>query len=475
MSSFVKKKFCYSSMMLLALLSANTMFNSCRKEADNVVLPVPEDSIQSINKWVLDSMKHYYYYSGNIDNSVTLEGSTETYFKKLIYPSDKFSWISNGQNITAPKSCFDLYGFHYILVQNAAYSSANLIGVISLVATESAADRAGYERGFYFSKVNGIAITPSNVSIIESLLNSGKTVSLTIIENLAGSWIEKTPNALPATVFEERPVYTTRVFEKNNKKTGYIFYRLFNEKFDLDLLNAFDKLKAKNVTELIIDLRYNAGGSVASCAKLSAMICKANAGNVFGIYKGNNTLQTVSQTFEKAIGASSNNSGKAFSELVAKRLNIDKVYILSTAATASAAELLINNLKPYINVLHIGENTFGKDFAAILITDRRIPKKVAWSMQPIAYKLYNAQQKGDYENGLVPQIAENEFDFLPLSPLSSPDDLLVKKALIQIYGDNKVTTEQLRISAKAKPMKAGLVFFNSVKSAGKGTMPEILP
>jgi len=473
MMPFFKISFAGSYKALTTFIAIILVLESCKKEDVVFNIPTAKDSIQSINKWVLDSMKHYYYHNSLISPAVSLEGSTEAFFNRLVNPADKFSWISNGQNIPAPKNCFDLYGFHYILVENTAYSADKLLGVMSLVAGESAAERAGFERGFYFSKINGQAITKNNLAAMQTLLNSGNNISITTVSNATGSWVESAPQVLPATVFEERPVYTTRVFEKNAKKTGYIFYRLFNEKFDLDLLNAFDKLKSKNVTELIIDLRYNAGGSVASCAKLCALIGNVKATDVFGIYKGNATLQNVSQTFEKAINASPNSSGKNFATLVSKRLSIQKVYVLSTAVTASAAELLINNLQPYINVVHIGEKTYGKNYAAILISDQRQPKKIAWYMQPIAYKLYNALNKGDYENGLVPTMAVNEFESLPLSKLNSPDDLLVKKALTDIYGDNKVTTELLRPVKPIKQMQTGKLIYNSIKSNTEERIPVV--
>jgi carboxyl-terminal processing protease len=460
---------------LFKLLVITSVLGSCKKEGVNSLLPVPVDSIQTINKWVLDSMMQYYYYNSSINSSLSLNDNTDSYFKKLINPGDRFSWISNGKNIPAPKSSFEQYGFHFILVQNQYFSATNLLGVFTLVGRESAAERAGIERGFYFSKVNGQVITPGNMEAVTSILVSGKSITLTLVNNATGNvWTEAATLTLAPVNFEDRPVYTTRVFEKNGIKTGYIFYKSFNEFFDLDLFTAFDKLKAKNVTELIVDLRYNPGGSVSSAAKLCALISKVNSTDAFGIFKGNANLGTVTQSFNNAISLSSNTAGKNFAEITGKRLAIKRVYILTTNTTASAAELVINNLKPYLPVIQIGEKTFGKDEAGLFIKDLRQPQKVAWYMQPTVYKLFNASNKGGYVAGILPDIADNEYETLPLQILSSPDDRLIKQALINIYGDNKVLTETLRPVIIQQNIPTEKIWFNSIKNSGDENKPLLM-
>lgn len=441
---------------------------SCKKENPSPSFPQPMDSVQRINRWILDSMYYYYYWNSNISSTTSLAGAPEDFFHSLLNTGDPFSWISDGRGIGPSKSSFDLYGFHYVLVGHPI-NNGKLLGVITLAASESAADRAGLARGIYFSKVNTTEITASNMASINELLQAGGAIKLTLVKDSAGVWKEVGSITLTASFFEERPVYKTALFEKNGKKTGYLFYNAFDELFDGDVLNAFATLRSKNVTEFILDLRYNPGGSVASAAKLSALLSGVKSTDVFAIYKGNNNLKTVSQTFEKAINISGNQVGKNFTELQANRLPVTRVFILSTRHTASAAELLINNLKPWVTVVHIGETTLGKDMAGVVIRDQRQPKQVQWFMQPLVYKLFNSLDKGGYSAGIVPEYVVQEFQSLPLAGLGEHDDPLVGKALTVIYGSNDVNTELLRKkTGSIYKIDSRSLMYNSMDGAPNG-------
>lgn len=103
--------------------------------------------------------------------------------------------------------------------------------------------------------------------------------------------------------------------------------------------------------------------------------------------------------------------------------------MLTTASTASAAELLINNLRPYLNVVQIGAKTMGKDMASFAIADFRTPKPINMVLHPLVFKLYNARDIGDYGSGLTPDYPVDEFTVLPLVPFGDPSDPMLKKAL----------------------------------------------
>jgi len=105
-------------------------------------------------------------------------------------------------------------------------------------------------------------------------------------------------------------------------------------------------------------------------------------------------------------------------------------------------------LKPYLPVIQIGQTTFGKDEAGLLIKDKRQPRQIFWTLQPVVFKLFNALNQGGYGTGIMPSIQGDELATLPLKPLSSLDDVLIEKALINIYGDNKVVTENLKPAKK---------------------------
>ncbi|HEY1164504.1 MAG TPA: S41 family peptidase, partial [Chitinophaga sp.] len=119
----------------------------------------------------------------------------------------------------------------------------------------------------------------------------------------------------------------------------------------------------------------------------------------------------------------------AFSSLESGRLSLQRVFILAGPQTASAAELVINNLKPYTQVVMIGQNTFGKDKGAVTISDLRKPQRIPWVLLPITYNLANVNGTGGYTQGIAPQYVLNEMSYQPLSAMGNAADPLIAKAL----------------------------------------------
>jgi C-terminal processing protease CtpA/Prc len=245
-------------------------------------------------------------------------------------------------------------------------------------------------------------------------------------------------------IVPQKSVYATKVFELSGKKTGYLAYYLCADKDDGVMLQSIQKLQQQDITECILDLRYNPGGSVASATKLAAVLAgNFNAAGKFITYRGNRFGGTVVQSFQEAIAFSGNSSGKNMADLQSLNLHLPRLFILTSPETASAAELLINNLSPYSNITRIGETTLGKDEASFPIEDMRNPRQVAWVLMPIVYKIADANGKGDYATGLVPHHQVVETSKLPLSPIGQPGDLPVDKALMLIYGTTSVSVTAL--------------------------------
>lgn len=118
--------------------------------------------------------------------------------------------------------------------------------------------------------------------------------------------------------------------------------------------------------------------------------------------------------------------------------------------TASAAELLINSLRPYLTVIQSGQQTLGKDMASFVIKDYRNPQLVPkWEIYPMIFKLYNAAGKGDYSNGLIPDQTADELSALPLKPFGDISDPLIQSCLQKSFaGAGQVKTEA--VSEKSK-------------------------
>jgi C-terminal processing protease CtpA/Prc len=113
-------------------------------------------------------------------------------------------------------------------------------------------------------------------------------------------------------------------------------------------------------------------------------------------------------------------------------LNLQKIYIIVSDNTASASELLINGLRPYMNVKVVGINTYGKYVGSITLTDEENPSNT-WAMQPIVVKYANSLGISDFVNGLTPDIRAEE-DIASILPFGDPNEKLLNAVLTDMQG-----------------------------------------
>ena len=112
---------------------------------------------------------------------------------------------------------------------------------------------------------------------------------------------------------------------------------------------------------------------------------------------------------------------------------MDRLFVISSADTASASELLINGLSPYIDVIVIGDDTTGKNVGSYSIYDwiddeGNINPRHTWAMQPITLKIANSQGFADFESGLQADHSLIE-DLANLGTLGEIDEPLLEKTL----------------------------------------------
>jgi len=409
---------------ILGVFFIVSIFFSCKKNQEI------RTTLSTQQQWVLDSMQVYYYWSEALPRNPVSGNSTVAFFKSILNTEDRFSTITDPSQQNTRYSSFAWYGLEYALLQKKDISD-DLIGVITLVVPNGPAAKKGLKRGDVFTKVNNLTIQSSNIEMIKSLLEEGNGINLSI-SKLGNNQIQPVGDVqLSYTRFAEQPVYTTRVFEDNGRKTGYLFYNRFNGNYDYNILDSLRKLKDAAVSNLIIDMRYNPGGDISSVAKVAAVIANVNAQQVFAIYQANRNGGKQYRSFQDAI-SENRYQPQDFSELLARRFSLSKVYVLTTGATASAAELLINTLRPFIEVVQVGEKTLGKDMASFAIEDQRKPKIIDLTLYPLIFKLYNSRGEGDYSKGLTPNFIVNELAELPLRQIGDSQDPLIKKALTLI-------------------------------------------
>ena len=179
-------------------------------------------------------------------------------------------------------------------------------------------------------------------------------------------------------------------------------YSAFESGFDQELFDVFKEFKSQNITELILDLRYNGGGDVTSANLMSSCIA------------GDFCVDKTFASYMKALGNQRPIQKFAYSQydnlstsLSAGGLKLQKIYCLVTDDSASASELVINALRGIdIEVILIGTTTHGKNVGMEGVeltagTDKYL-------LFPITFQAYNAKGFGDFENGFTPDYEINE-------------------------------------------------------------------
>ena len=356
-------------------------FAQSRKEASTtgIVKPVIVPAASELNYFVWSSMHDYYLWNANVTNitnsnfiaskdslNLFLNKYTDAnkLFEDLLYQHgvvDKWSFIVNDysiiENWIAGISKTMGYDFQLYLVSSG---STDVFGVIRYVFPGSPAEKAGLKRGDFFSKIDGTQLNTTNYST----LIAKETFALTLAKLSGGTLVTTTTTPVMIAVeLQEDPVYLTKVLDVNGAKVGYIVYNGFTSDFDLRLNTVMQQFKASGITKLIVDLRYNGGGSVQTATYFGSMIYTTDVAKVFSKSVYNTILQSYfTQQYGSDALLNKFTDNIAATTTTAKAtitsLNLSDVYFLVSKETASASELLINGLKPYMNVTVIGTNTY---------------------------------------------------------------------------------------------------------------------
>ncbi len=267
---------------------------------------------------------------------------------------------------------------------------------VTFVYPESPADVAGLKRGQQILKINDFTIEEldenaaynkehaqdddfekkTDWSNVYDAENEGEPVELTLLEE--GSEIVTT---VYLGNYDMKSVLKTEVIDNNGKKTGYLHLKAFITPTEDELNEAFKHFKEKGVEELVLDMRYNGGGLVRGSAQLINLI----AGSAVD---GEKIIKILYN--DKKSGHNKYYQGKSLEN----SLDLKKVAIITTRGTASASEMVINSLDPFVEVSVIGDTTSGKPVGmnSIDICDQ--------TMVPITFKNANSLGYGDYFFGI---------------------------------------------------------------------------
>ena len=443
-----------------------TFIIGCNKSDDTPVEPTNIDFSQvEIQDFIWEGMNLYYLWKDNVpaldntkdDNNESYYNYLKSYpnpdnfFESLIYNrqnTDKWSWIVD--DYVALENSFQGISTSNGVKFRLSYetgSNVNLLGYVRYIQPNSNASTKDVKRGYVFNAIDGIQLTIDNY---QSLLDKD-TYIMNFADLNGGNPISNGKSvSLTKAEYQENPVYITKTFDIDGKKIGYLMYNSFTSTYDQQLNAAFGQLKAEGATDLILDLRYNSGGSVQTSVYLASMITGQFKGELFAEERWNTELQSwfkanhpdwIVNNFEDEITKTDSN-GNTIKEPI-NILNLNRVFVITTGSSASASELIINGLNPYINVVTIGTTTSGKYTGSITLYDSdtfgrngaNLNPRHTWAIQPIVLETVNKLGAND-KDGFEPTIEQVEYvsEFQELGLVTEP---LLAKAIQQIVPSSK--------------------------------------
>jgi len=366
--------------LLFLLIIFTALFISCRKDniaPNNISSATARDSIYNImNEW---------YYWNDLMPTVTKEDYDDPYqlLDAMLYKDlDRWSFIADYNEFVAQmQGIFVGHGFR-IGIDNSGNAR------ISLIYNESPLYKVeGVRRGWIVKKINGVELAPiiiaGDVDAYHALLGpfeAGITNSF-VFQDPDGNEVNCTSTKSTFTI---NSVLLYDTLHLPNEVVGHLVFESFIAPSPYELYDAFDFFNANNIEDLILDLRYNSGGYLSVARILASYIAgNTDQNDVFAKLAYNSNHEDANDTYNFILSPFP--------------LGLSRVIVITTRETASASEAVINGLKPFIDVISIGDTTNGKPTG---MNGWDIGEK--YFFWPVTFKIVNAEDQGDFFDGINP-------------------------------------------------------------------------
>jgi C-terminal processing protease CtpA/Prc len=361
-----------------------TLFSSCKKEDPApVIVDELTDAMARDSLYYL--MKQWYYWY-DLMPSVNKANYADPYklleamrYKEL----DKWSFVADYNEFVA-EMLGEFVG-HGIRIGVDEDSIAR----IAMIYSKSPLYAEGVRRGWIVKSVNGYDIAKIIIDGDATAYNTAMGASTAGITN---KFVFVKPDSTEVEISSTKSSFTINsVLQYDTLKlssgvTGYLAFESFIEPSPAELAVAFDFFNSCNIKDLILDLRYNSGGYLYVAQGLASEIAGQalyNSGSVFAVLQYNNKNLNQNYTYRFTDPESN--------------LSLTRLVVISTRLTASASEAVMNGLKPYMNVVSIGDTTNGKPVG---MNGWSVGKK--YFFWPITFKIINKNNEGDYFDGIAP-------------------------------------------------------------------------
>ena len=364
----------------IVLILFGVLISSCKKEE---ITPITNTTVNSQARDALyELMKEWYYWYRELP-VVDLKSYKDPYelLNDLRFrPYDRWSFVADYKKYMA--SMQGTFVGHGIRIGLGPDDKTRIM----MIYKNSPMYAKGVRRGWIIKKLNGTELAPVFIAGDWTKYNELIGPSTAGITN---TFLFQTPEGKDSTItttkssFQVNSVTYYDTLNLKSGKTGYLVFDEFITPSSGELETAFGFFAQQNTTDLILDLRYNSGGIISVAVELASYISGLAATNVLVKSDYNDKHR--------------DENGSLFFEQMPYTLRLSRLVIISTRETASASEIIINGLKPYLNVTLVGDTTNGKPTGMNLWTYSN-----TFVFAPITFKLVNKNNQGDFFDGFAP-------------------------------------------------------------------------
>ncbi|HQH40716.1 MAG TPA: S41 family peptidase [Bacteroidales bacterium] len=360
---------------LLLLMLFVVLVYSCKKE-EGEDQPTQTDQYLSVKKKIFSVMQYWYLWNHDLPTVNSANYSTpDAFLDALRYKKDRYSFIMDRTEFLNYFNEGTYYG-HGISIGADVEGNLRIV----FIYNDSPLKAAGVSRGWIIKSINGTLIQPGvDVTALLGKNEAGVENTFVFID-LQGQ--EHTVTSAKKAVAINSVLYKG-VLQAGTKKTGYLVFETFITPSVAELDSAFNFFLSENIDEMIVDLRYNGGGEMNVAVHLSGLLASSAAAGKVLVKMEHNTDRS---SYDTILTVPNNVQSPALSRL----------FYIAGRGTASASEVLMNGLSPWIPTITAGDSTYGKPVGMYAFDFKPDP----YFFVPICFKLTNANGFGDYFDGL---------------------------------------------------------------------------
>ena len=414
--------FVFATILLLAF--------SCSKDEEIIEEPPVEEPIENSKTFIYDHFKDNYLWLDELPEvDPNNYASDAALVDALRYKEvDRWSYVANLQEHRALFENAETKGFGV----GMSYIQEEKRLMVRFTYEKAPMGLAGVDRGWEFYKIGGTKV--SDMEEPWQAFNTDSEVDFTFITT-SNDTVER---SMTRTDYEINTVLHKSVQDAGGRKVGYLVYESFLGETSMgELDNAFEYFTSEGIEDIVVDLRYNGGGSLWTAYRLSGQL-------------GGTDVEDK-HFFSIVYNSKRSDEGGNYSiPTVTSKVNFPRIYFITTEGSASASEMVINCLFPFKEIILIGETTHGKPVGMEVEESEDYDIALA----AVTFQLLNSHGNGHYFNGIPVDYAVIDDIF---RAWGDPEEACLKKALQLISGEGgEVAMKSARVKPIPVPLKRGL-------------------